>query len=130
VKLEAHTRTRLIELALAAVPEEACGIFAYEDGEIFAVMPCRNVAPNPLQQFEMHPLDLIEANRDLEAMGFFKVGVYHSHVLRDAEPSEMDIKLARPDMMQLIVGLHGGGQEPDIKLYQPTADKFDEVELA
>lgn len=66
-----------------ALPAEACGLLlgtARGDAiEVSALAVARNVALDPLESFELDPLDLLAAEDGALASKLAVVGVWHSH---------------------------------------------------
>jgi proteasome lid subunit RPN8/RPN11 len=74
-----------------------------------SVVATTNVADG-VSRFRINPAEHIALRRSLRAdpEGRRIVGVYHSHPLGDAVPSETDIAEAQyPEWVQVIVGLGG-----------------------
>lgn len=87
----------LQHLALAAVPQEVCGILFGRDGRVSAYRAAPNVADDPLRHFEIDPAILIAAERDQRGDGESILGYYHSHPGGMVEPSMTDAENAAPD---------------------------------
>jgi proteasome lid subunit RPN8/RPN11 len=87
----------LQRLALAAVPQEVCGILFGRDGKVSTYRAAANVADNPLRHFEIDPAILIAAERDARDGGEPILGYYHSHPGGIVKPSMTDAGSAAPD---------------------------------
>ena len=83
--------------AAAAHPRECCGLLVGEGGAITAVLPARNVHPDPARHFEIDPQALVDAFRAERAGGPQIAGYYHSHPTGAAEPSATDRAMAAHD---------------------------------
>lgn len=81
----------------AARSEEICGLLLGEGEYIREIRPAANVAPNPIQHFELDPAVLIAAHRAARSGGVPIIGHYHSHPSGFAEPSATDAASAVPD---------------------------------
>lgn len=126
----AHVQ-QMIEQATAGAPEEICGLIAGEqDGEAVTIIPLRNHASQPQQQFDADPIDLLRALRELEDAGQQIVAHYHSHPTSPPIPSQLDIAQARqhhPDLIQLIISLQHN--EPEMAAWQITPVSVERIEL-
>lgn len=90
----------------AAVPAECCGALVGaahgREIEVRTLIPVQNAAPE-------HSRYLIEADmvlrleRQCACAGLQVLGFYHSHPASDAVPSPLDIELASPGYVYLIV---------------------------
>lgn len=94
--------------AMAACPQEACGILLGEGMSISEVRPAPNVHPEPGMHFEIDPQALIDAHRAARQGGPQVIGYYHSHPGGPAEPSATDRKQAAHDGR--IWGIVGAGE--------------------
>lgn len=73
VLMHTQIKREIIGLAIANPTEEVCG-FIWHDREKAHVLPCRNVAQNPTEEFEIGVEDQIL----LAGLGA-PLGIYHSH---------------------------------------------------
>ncbi|CUH97013.1 hypothetical protein P22_3139 [Propionispora sp. 2/2-37] len=88
----------IVRQALAAVPEEACGLLGGtvdEDGNkvIRKVYPLTNTDHSP-EHFSMDPKEQFAAVKDMRGQGWSLLGNYHSHPASPSRPSEEDKRLA------------------------------------
>ena len=95
--------------ALTTAPYECCGLLGLDaDGDIAARYGVGNMAEDPTRSFEIDPVDL-EVAEGLAADQGLRVGaVYHSHPRASAELSDVDLRLARPDLVHLVIGMNQG----------------------
>ncbi|MDQ4123933.1 MAG: M67 family metallopeptidase [Acidobacteriota bacterium] len=94
----AHARQEL--------PYECCGLFGGRDNHVSSVYKFKNVAVNPLVEYEAAPEELFRAQKLMRERGERLIGIYHSHP-RAAEPfpSQTDIERAfYPEAIYFIVG--------------------------
>jgi len=92
----------------AATADEVCGLLLGREMEVTAVSPCRNVAADPQQHFEIDPAALIAAHRSARTGAPAVLGHYHSHPSGSAAPSACDAAAAAPDgALWLILGADG-----------------------
>ena len=81
---------RLHAEAVAAAPEECCGILLGCGALINQLRPTANLAANPQRHFEIDPQALIDAHRAARSGGPHVLGYYHSHPGGLAAPSAAD----------------------------------------
>ncbi len=103
----------LIAHALAAAPEEACGILVGlrrgTQREVLHAVPCRNVSEGSrLQRFLIDPEQQLAAQREARQRGFDIVGYYHSHHNGSAAFSDEDRRQAHPWVSNLVLAFRGG----------------------
>jgi proteasome lid subunit RPN8/RPN11 len=75
---------------------ECCRILAGQDGVITQAFPAKNVATDPVRNYEIAPKEIVRLMRELRERRLEFLGIYHSHPnWQDAnEPSSKDIALA------------------------------------
>ena len=75
---------------------ECCGILAGQDGLITQAFPARNVAADPVRNYEIAAKEIVRLMAELRKRRLEFLGIYHSHPhWMDAnEPSPKDIALA------------------------------------
>ncbi len=117
-------RRALIDIAVAALPHECCGLLVGRtvDGSttvIDRITPSRNVTLGaPASSFEIDPQLRLSLMRSLRGSGETIVGHYHSHPRTTAEPSARDLsRVYEPDLVWLIIGL-GSGSRPDLRAWR------------
>ncbi|KMJ43676.1 C40 family peptidase [Xenorhabdus khoisanae] len=79
-----NTLQAIFEHAKAEYPKEACGVIA-QKSRIEKYFPCKNLAPNPAEQFHLDPLDYANADE----WGTI-TSIVHSHPDATTQPSELD----------------------------------------
>lgn len=89
--------------AVAAAPDEACGLLFGDDGAIDRATIAANVAADPRRRFEIDPAALFAAIRAERAGRARVVGYWHSHPSGDAAPSPTDAAMARDDGMLWLI---------------------------
>ena len=101
------------EHALAAYPEECCGLLlgdaAAERERVASVVPVENRYAEPLRGFELPPDAVACALAQERRGGQAVVGVYHSHPDGAPVPSRRDEREAWPGWSYLIVPVADGG---------------------
>lgn len=97
--------------ALAAYPEETCGIllgtFRAQRGiHVERVVQLPNgAAVERGRRYEIRPRHLLQWDRIAEATGLSIVGFFHSHPDDEPRPSQTDATLAWPSYAYLIAGV-------------------------
>src|SRR3546814_13447183 len=87
---------RIIDEATASPGAEVCGLLFGSPHRIDAAQPCRNVALDPADRFEVDPAALRAAHKATRAGGAAKEGCYHSHPDCPPEPSARDAAAGAP----------------------------------
>jgi proteasome lid subunit RPN8/RPN11 len=94
-------------LARAAAPNEACALLSGPEPHVASRLhAARNAELSPYR-FEVDPNDLVRIVHAIEAAGERLVAIAHSHPAGTAAPSATDLREARWDAVQLIVGSDG-----------------------
>lgn len=95
----------------AAAPAECCGALIGQlhgsDIEVRTLVP----VPNEADGHTRYAIDadvVLRLERQAECAGQQVVGFYHSHPVTTAEPSPMDLELAAPGYVYLIVDARAG----------------------
>lgn len=84
--------------AIAAHPNEACGLLLGEGERITAARETANIHSAPATHFEIDPQALIDAHRAARAgSGPQLIGYFHSHPTGDPHPSATDRAMAAHD---------------------------------
>ena len=75
---------------------ECCGILAGQDGLITKAFPAKNVAADPVRNYEIAPKEIAHLMMELRKRRLEFLGIYHSHPnwLDTNEPSLKDLALA------------------------------------
>ncbi|VDZ64754.1 Uncharacterised protein [Serratia odorifera] len=97
--------------AQAEYPRECCGLVV-QNGRRQRYVPCRNLSPEPTEQFSLSPEDYADA----EDIGDI-VAIVHSHPDATTQPSQLDI--AQCDLSQLP-WIIASWPEGDIRELMPT----------
>jgi proteasome lid subunit RPN8/RPN11 len=108
--LESGQWAAICDQALAAYPEECCGLLlgAAEPERVVSVVPVENRYAEPGRGFELAPDAVACALAQQRRGGPEVVGVYHSHPDGTAVPSARDVREAWPGWSYLIVPVLGG----------------------
>jgi len=94
--------------AKSAFPHECCGfMFGHVRPthlELLRVEPVLNrTESNAERRFQIAPFDYLQAERRAEREGLDLLGVYHSHPMHPAIPSEHDFAVALPEFSYVIL---------------------------
>lgn len=134
VVLGASAAAELRRLAVAAYPQEGCGVLVGTGGEapaVASVTAGRNLADRARDRFELDPLAVLHAEREARAAGLDVVGFWHSHPDHPAIPSRLDTERAWPEYLYVIVSTSAGGAgELRGWVLSSEGDGFREVEMA
>jgi len=96
----------LLAQARARPREEVCGLIGGHGGRLVHGYPVANVAPERRWFFELDPRGHFDALRAMGEAGEAFVGIYHSHPVGPAWPSETDIRLCEyPVAVHVIIAL-------------------------
>lgn len=109
--LQIHTQAaeHIQEHAKRAFPNECCGFFYGKDGEVRDVQIAQdvtNIKPgDQRRRFQIDPQDYMKAEQYALKNGLDLLGIYHSHPLHPAIPSEHDRVVAMPWFSYIIVSV-------------------------
>jgi len=96
----------MIEHALGAAPEEACGLLAAgPDGRVTTAYCIANLDASPVS-YTLDPAGHIRALHHAESRGWHLAAVFHSHPAGIAVPSAADVAGAlEPEWLHIVIGL-------------------------
>ena len=130
LQISPEERDQIVRHALDGRPNEVCGLFAGEPGDVVVVQalyPCRNAAESPVV-YELDSRDLGKANWDALQRGLEIVGVYHSHTHTEAYPSTTDVaKAGDAQWHYVLVSLQG--PEPVVRSFRIVDGEITEEQL-
>lgn len=107
--IAAAAKERMLELAQAAYPEEACGLLLGRIATVEQAWSLRNVAADRRQHYAFDPIDYMQAERRADAAGLQVLGVWHSHPDAPPVPSALDKAEAWPGWSYVIIGTSAQG---------------------
>lgn len=95
IKLTREQIDEIFAHARASLPNECCGLLGGRDNFVNSIYKSKNIAADPLVEYEAAPQDLFRAQKMMRERGETLVGIYHSHP-RQSEPvpSETDVRRA------------------------------------
>jgi proteasome lid subunit RPN8/RPN11 len=87
---------QLLKHARRQPHREHCGILAGQDGLITQAFPAKNVAADPVRNYEISKAEIVGLMEELRKRRLEFMGIYHSHPhwMDTNEPSSRDIALA------------------------------------
>jgi proteasome lid subunit RPN8/RPN11 len=124
----------IFDHCLAAVPNEACGMLAGNDGSVEKVYCMKNAKPDT-EYYEMDPEEQFRVMKDIRDSGLKMSGLFHSHPHSQAYPSSVDVNQAYwpgtqlpnyPDAVYVIVTLMDR-EKPVARGFTIEAGKVGEV---
>ena len=120
--------------AEAAFPNECCGFFyGSEDGSVRSVTTSREVTNSKegdqRRRFSISDMDYLRAERHAAKEGLTLLGVYHSHPLHPAIPSEHDLAVALPYFSYIIVSVQPEGTDHVRSWQLNDSRQFDEEQI-
>ncbi len=119
---------QIVDHALSAAPNEACGILAGTPELISRAIPLDNAADKPDRHFRVNPNEQLAALKAVDAAGLGWIGVYHSHPRRAPIPSSEDVEaVVDSGLLQLIVSLESA--KPKLKLWQMEGSSVTPIAL-
>lgn len=93
------------EHARKEYPRECCGMLAGTGNVITKIFRTRNIAAS-LDEYELDPMQQVEAFEEIDRLSLKLLGVYHSHPNHPCYPSGLDIRRAfYPDTAFFILSL-------------------------
>jgi proteasome lid subunit RPN8/RPN11 len=103
---------RMLDDALKCFPDECCGfLFGAENGlqrtfsEILIVDNAKE--GDKRRRFSITPRDYMKAELMATRLNLTLLGVYHSHPVHPAIPSEHDLNVAMPYFSYVIISVYG-----------------------
>ena len=135
IKLELFDE--IVSHCKADYPDEACGFLAGTEDIVEKIFKVTNIRHSSYN-YEMDSREQLKCEKKIREAGLKIVGIYHSHPLSSAYPSQLDIVRVSwpgdpdiplyPAVSHVIVGMVGG--ETHVKAYKINSDqKIDEVKL-
>ena len=120
--------------AEAAFPNECCGFFyGSEDDVVRSVTTSTEVINSKegdqRRRFAISDMDYLRAERHAAKEGLTLLGVYHSHPLHPAIPSEHDLAVALPYFSYIIVSVQPEGTAHVRSWQLDDSRQFDEEHI-
>lgn len=118
IKLKQNQTAAIFAHARRALPQECCGLLGGRDSFILSVYELKNIAANPLVEYEAAPKDLFVAQKSMRERGETLLAIYHSHPRQCSPvPSETDVRRAfYPNVIYFIIGF--AEKEPVLRAFR------------
>jgi proteasome lid subunit RPN8/RPN11 len=127
VEVPSQIRQAIYAHAEFCLPEEACGLLAFDDGRMVMAYATTNVERSRVR-FTVAPREHYGAIRNAEGRGWQIGGSFHSHPESAAFPSASDIAGALdPSWLYLVIGTANGLSE--LRGFRIRGVEVDEVVL-
>jgi len=113
-RIEPEAWRVMVAHAEKTYPDECCGAMLGSTGEdgsrhVVEAVPMRNSYEGPQEdRYELHPEDLLKADREARARGLDLVGIFHSHPDCDAYFSQTDLKNSCPWYSFVVLSVQKG----------------------
>jgi proteasome lid subunit RPN8/RPN11 len=124
--LNEASRTIMEAHAIGSFPNECCGFFFGRNhgesrsvSDVFLVTNAKE--GDQRRRFAIAPLDYMRAEKEALERGLDLLGIYHSHPLHPAVPSEHDLAQALPTFSYIILQV-APGQIVDLRSWQLNED--------
>ena len=105
IRIPKDLRDRMVEHAVAELPNEACGLLAGADGSFVHFYPMTNADHSPAT-YRLDPQEQIRVFDEIEDRGWQLGGIFHSHTHTEAYPSPTDRGQAfYPEAYYVVVSL-------------------------
>ena len=122
-QMSAQAEQVMCEVAVAAYPDEACGLLLGRmDGDAWQVQEARRVdnlnTDRASDRFQLDPEAYQRIDREIRGSGVEIIGVFHSHPDCPAKPSPTDLQHAWEGFVYPIVAVHEG-VVADIRYWEP-----------
>ena len=119
---------QMVDHAIAALPNEACGLLAGPGGRLQRFFPMTNADRSP-KTYRLDPKEQIQAFNEFDELGWELGGIFHSHTHTEAFPSPTDRAQAfYPEALYLLVSL-ADRDEPVLRGFTIRDGEVDEQEV-
>jgi len=117
------------EHAKEEYPRECCGMLAGKGNVITKLLRTKNIAKS-IDEYELDPLDQVNAFEEIDRLSLRLIGVYHSHPGHPCYPSALDIRQAfYPDTVFFILSLAADLTHSQLKAFKIREGKVVEEEI-
>jgi len=128
VQINREILEAIIRQAKEEAPRECCGLLMGEGDVITHHRPMKNSLESTVR-YEMEPRELFQFFKNLRAANQKHLGIYHSHPVSDAYPSETDIRESfYPDCAYFIVSLKDS-RAPLVRAFRLLSDGAEELAI-
>jgi aspartate racemase len=127
LRFDERLLTRMLNHLADAVPNEGCGLIAFDGGRPVEIYPGTNILQSATR-YRMAEPEVLRAVEDMDRKGWWLGAIYHSHPHSPPEPSTTDLREANwPDALMIIVSFMSG--EPEAKAWHIEHLSFEPVEI-
>jgi proteasome lid subunit RPN8/RPN11 len=136
IRIARRTLDEIRAHAESTYPEECCGLLiSQSEKNVISALRMRNNHPGPKKdRYDIDPLELFKADREVSRKGLTITGVYHSHPDYPATLSKFDLDHSFPWYSYVVVSVPKGraGETrswiPGEERKSPTEEKIEVVE--
>ncbi|MEO9966542.1 MAG: M67 family metallopeptidase [Reichenbachiella sp.] len=134
IQLASEIMNEMHRHALADFPNECVGFFYGHSNEstktVVEYEPLENSKEgDQRRRFEINPIDYMKAEKYALAKGIELLGIFHSHPLHPAVPSEHDLKQAVPFFSYIISSVNATHVEKTTSWQLNEENEFEEEQL-
>ena len=110
--------TTIKEIAHKNFKREICGFLGFDkEKREYLIQPEENISEDPFNFFLINPLSYLLFKDDCEM-----IGVFHSHIIGDENPSEFDVKMSENCCQPFIIYSLNSKK---INIYTPKTSEVD-----
>jgi proteasome lid subunit RPN8/RPN11 len=110
IRIAKRTLDEIHAHAESTYPEECCGLLiSQREKEVMSMLRMKNSYPGPKKdRYDIDPLQLFKADREVAHKGLTITGIYHSHPDYPATLSKFDLEHSFPWYSYVIVSVPKG----------------------
>jgi len=129
IEITKELKEQLLQHAWKELPYEACGVISGSAGKgPLQFYPARNELKSSTR-YQIEPHDLYRIIMDITEQGLEIWGIFHSHPVSPAYPSETDLKQSYyPDAYYLIASF-ADAKKPVLRAFRIVDKQVEEVEV-
>jgi proteasome lid subunit RPN8/RPN11 len=128
VQVKREILEAIVQHAEEEAPRECCGLLMGQGEIITHHRPMKNVLDSNVR-YEMEARELFQFFRNLRAANQKHLGIYHSHPVSEAYPSETDVRESfYPDCAYFIVSLKNP-HSPLVRAFRLLGDGVEELAI-
>jgi proteasome lid subunit RPN8/RPN11 len=129
VQIKREILEAIVRHAEEESPRECCGLLMGKGEIITHRRPMKNVLESNVR-YAMEAQDLFQFFKDLRAANQKHLGIYHSHPVSEAYPSETDVRESfYPDCAYFIVSLKNP-RSPLVRAFRLLGDSVEELGIS
>ena len=129
VQIKREILKAIVRQAQEEAPRECCGLLMGQGETITHHRPMKNILESNVR-YEMEARELFEFFRNLRAANQKHLGIYHSHPVSEAYPSETDVRESfYPNCAYFIVSLKNP-HSPLVRAFRLPGDGAEELVIS